>query len=588
MAEYQAPIKETLYVINELLDASQLEQQSRFSEVNSDMAAAILEEGGKFAAEVFAPINRDGDIVGSHVQGAGVVTPEGFKEAYQQYVDNAWLSLAQDEAFGGQNLPFTLHVAVSEYFNSANLSLALCPMLTAGAIDVFMAHASTDMQSAYLAKLVNGEWAATMNLTEAHAGSDLSSLKTKAVAEGDHYLIKGQKVFISWGDHDLTDNILHIVLAPIEGAIEGVKGLSLFLVPKFLLNDEGQIAQRNDVSVVSTEHKMGINASPTCVMSFGDAEGAIGYLIGEPGDGLRCMFTLMNHARLEVGLEGVALSERAYQDALDYAKERTQGRNSATGDSAKIIEHADVQRMLMQMKSSTEAMRALVLDASMSHDLRSHCDDEATKAIHKKRFELLTPIVKAWCTELVNEVTSLAIQVYGGMGYMEESGVAQHYRDARITSIYEGTNGIQAADLTGRKLIKDNGERFNLLLEEIEQSLQSLESEDNASLYNKVKMSIEFLRQTADYILQHAGSSPFFSGRVAHNFLMQMGYVLGAWYHLRSYTIASEKPADSFYQRKRQSAYFYITQMLPRAVAYGQAVLTSDGEAAELSLDSFE
>lgn len=598
MAEYQAPVRETLYVMNELLDVAQLERQSRFSDFSVEMATAILEEGGKFAAEVFAPINREGDIVGSHAQDVGsdaggvgsdvgVVTPEGFREAYQQYVDNAWLSLAQDEAFGGQNLPFTLHMAVSEYFNSANMSLALCPMLTAGAIDVLMAHGDDKLQSAYLAKIVTGEWTATMNLTEAHAGSDLSSLKTKAIAQDDHYLIKGQKIFITWGDHDMTDNIVHIVLAPIEGAVAGVKGLSLFLVPKFLLNAEGGVEQRNDVSVVSTEHKLGINASPTCVMSFGDNDGAIGHLIGEPGDGLRCMFTLMNHARLEVGLEGVAMSERAYQDALEYAKDRTQGRNAATGESAKIIEHADVQRMLMQMKSSTEAMRALVLDASMSHDLRLHADDESVRHNHAKRFQLLTPIVKAWCTELVNEVTSLGIQVYGGMGYIEESGVAQHYRDARITSIYEGTNGIQAADLIGRKLIKDEGERFNMLISEIESSLQSLKSEGDAALYNQVKMAVEFLKQTAGSILQNAETSPFFAGRVAYNFMMQIGYVLGAWYHLRSHKISTENSLDAFYQRKCQSAQFYIEQLLPRAAAYGQAVLASAESSAELSADSF-
>ena len=591
MANYKAPAQEISFVIDELLDFKQLRKIPEFAEASPEIVDAIIEEAGKFAAEVFAPLNRVGDIEHSRAEGGEVKTPEGFKEAYQLFVENGWLSLAQDPNYGGQGLPFTVHMVASECWNSANTAFALCSMLSAGAIDTVSAHGSDELKNIYLAKLISGEWTGTMNLTESHAGSDLSTLKTKATPEGDHFRLHGQKIYITWGEHDMTDNILHIVLAPLIDAPDGVKGLSLFLVPKFLVNADGSLGERNDVTVVSTEHKLGINASPTCVMSFGEEEGAIGYMIGEPGEGLRCMFTLMNHARLEVGLEGVALSERAYQDALDYANERVQGRDPVTREVTKIIGHADVQRMLMQMKSMTDAMRALCYDVSMSHDLRGHAEDENVRKYHSDRFALLTPVAKAWSSELVNEVTSLAIQVHGGMGYVEETGVAQHYRDARIISIYEGTTGIQANDLVGRKLLSDDGAAFFVFLEEIEQTLSSCPSEfkNLAELTTMAKIEIE---KAAKVILAESSNKPKLIGAVAFNFLMQMGYLCGAWYHLRSAIVAQQQlanePADTvFYQNKILAARFFIRQLLPRGQAYGAAVIDGAQIGCELSADAF-
>ena len=590
MADYKAPVNEISFVINDLLNINSLTSIPAFEEATPELVAAVIEEAGKFAGEVFAPLNRIGDIEHSKAENGEVTTPKGFKEAYQLFVESGWMSLAQNPKYGGQGLPFSVHMVASEFWNSANTAMALCPMLTAGAIDALAAHASDEIKDVYLPKLISGEWTGTMNLTESHAGSDLSNLKTKATPNGDHYLIHGQKIFITWGEHDMSDNIVHIVLAPLVDAPSGVKGLSLFVVPKYLVNDDGSLGERNDVRVVSTEHKLGINASPTCVMSFGDNEGAIGYMVGEPGQGLSCMFTLMNHARLEVGLEGAALSERAYQDALDYAKQRVQGRHPETGEPATIIEHANVQRMLMQMKSMTSAMRAMCFDASKSHDLRSHSPDEQEKKDHSTRFALLTPVVKAWCTEQVNEVTSLGIQVHGGMGYIEETGVAQHYRDARITSIYEGTTGIQANDLVGRKLIRDNGVGFKNLMAEMEQTLSSHAFDEK--LLAQFVSEKQGLEKAATFILDNHNSSNKFEGAVAYNFLMQMGYVCGAWYHMRSIAVAEKQLAASegdarFYQNKIIEARFYIKQVLPRATSHSDAIIEGADIGCELSAQAF-
>lgn len=590
MADYKAPVSEVSFVMNDLLDINSLTSIPDFSEATPELVSAVIEEAGKFAADVFAPINRVGDVQHSRAVNGEVITAPGFKEAYQHFVENGWLSLAQDPNYGGQGLPFTVHMATSEFWNSANTAMALCPMLTAGAIDALAAHATDELREIYMPKLISGEWTGTMNLTEPHAGSDLSSLKTKATVNEDHYLLKGQKIFITWGEHDMTDNIVHIVLAPLDDAPAGVKGLSLFLVPKFLVNEDGSLGERNDVRVVSTEEKLGINGSPTCVMSFGDNTGAVGYMIGEPGQGLNCMFTLMNHARLEVGLEGVGLSERAYQDALDYARQRVQGRSAETGEATAIIGHADVQRMLMQMKTMTDAMRALCFDASMSHDMRGHALTEEERAYHSVRFALLTPITKAWCTELVNEVTSLGIQVHGGMGFIEETGVAQHYRDARITSIYEGTTAIQANDLLGRKLIRDGGAGFNALMVEMEQTLARVSPD--LSFVEQFSISKKGLEDSVEFILGSADRNANFEGAIATNFLMQMGYVVGAWYHVRSASIAqaaldSNQGDERFMRNKVLAARFFCSQLLPRAAAYAGAVVDGAEVGCELSADAF-
>ncbi|MEK9821997.1 MAG: acyl-CoA dehydrogenase [Gammaproteobacteria bacterium] len=586
MADYVAPTRDISFVMNELLDYSKINALDKFKDATSELTGAILDEAGKFAADVMAPLNRVGDLQGVKVEDNTVVTPEGFKEAYQLFVDNQWLSLAQDPEYGGQGMPFLLHLAVSEMWNSACMSLALCPMLTAGGIDALMAHASDEIKTKYLPNLVTGKWSGTMNLTEPHAGSDLSTLKTRAEPVGDHYLIRGQKIYITWGEHDMTENILHIVLAPMIDAPPGNKGLSLFLVPKFKVNDDGSLGERNDVRVVSTEHKLGIHASPTCVMSFGENEGAVGYLIGEPGDGLACMFTLMNHARLEVGLEGVSLAERAYQDALAYAKDRVQGRNVETGEPAAIIQHADVQRMLMTMRSLTDAMRGLAYDGAWSHDIRMHGSDD-DKRRHGERFALLTPVVKAWCTELVNEITSVGIQVHGGMGFIEESGAAQHYRDARITSIYEGTNGIQANDLVGRKVLRDQGAALNAYVEEIMQTVEQIEGNDELkTIAGQLREAVGNLQEGARFVIENAQRDSNFIGAVSYNFLMMMGYVAGAWYMARTAELAVRARDEdaAFYDRKLMSAKFYFAQMLPRHGAYLTAV--KEGADAGLALDA--
>jgi len=591
MADYVAPAREIGFVVNELLDYQELTQLNSFTEATPELTGAILDEAGKFAAEVIAPLNRVGDTQGVKIEGDTIRTPDGFADAYQLFVDNQWLSLAQNPEYGGQGLPFLVHLAAAEMWNSACTSMALCPMLTAGGIDALSAHANDELKYKYLPNLVTGKWTATMNLTEPHAGSDLSTLKTRAEPEGDHYRIRGQKIYITWGEHDMAENIIHIVLAPMVDAPPGNKGLSLFLVPKFMVNEDGSLGERNDLRVVSTEHKLGIHASPTCVMSFGEKEGAIGYLIGEPGDGLACMFTLMNHARLEVGLQGVALSERAYQDALAYAKERVQGRNVETGEPARIIEHADVQRMLMQMKSLTDAMRGLTYDGAYSHDFRTHGRDDDEKRRYDERFALLTPVVKAWCTELVNEVTSLGVQVHGGMGFIEETGAAQHYRDARIASIYEGTNGIQANDLVGRKLLRDQGAALTSYLDEVLDTAEKLEGNaDLKPIGVALRDATENLQTMARYILEHAQSNQKFVGAVAYNFLMAMGYVAGGWYMAKTAEKATEGLSGGerdFYEKKLASVRFYFTQMLPRHRSYMDAVIAGADIGVALNEECF-
>ena len=576
MANYLAPSKEIDFVLNKVLDYKKLNALSAFSEATPELTEVILDNAAKFAGEVLGPINRSGDCEGVKVKGSEVKTAPGFVEAYQQFVDSEWLGLAQNPAFGGQGLPFLIHLAASEMWNSACTSFALCPMLTAGAIDALSDHASEDLKQRYLPNLVTGKWSATMNLTEPHAGSDLSKLRTRAEPAGDHYLIKGQKIYITWGEHDMAENIIHIVLAPMVDAPPGNKGLSLFLVPKFLPRADGGLGERNDLKVVSTEHKLGINASPTCVMSFGEDTGAIGYLIGKPGDGLACMFTLMNHARLEVGLQGVALSERSYQDALAYAKDRVQGRNSETGEPARIIEHADVQRMLMQMRSMTDAMRGLTYDGAYAHDFRVNADSEEEREFYENRFALLTPLVKAWCTELVNEVTSLGIQVHGGMGFIEETGAAQHYRDARIAAIYEGTNGIQANDLLGRKVVKDQGAAMRSYIAEIFQTAEKLKDNPKfKTIAGMLEDAAKNLEETTNFVIENSKLGQNFIGAVAFNFLMLMGYVSGAWYMARSgeqAVMVSDDLDEEFLSRKLSSVRFYFAQLLPRHKGYMDAV----------------
>ena len=586
---YAAPTRDMRFVLNELAGLPDVNQLPGFEEATAETVDAVLEEAGKFAAEVLAPLNRPGDIAGAKFNDAGVTPPDGFKEAYRAFVDSGWASLPFEPEFGGQGLPELVAAATNEIWQSANMGFALCPMLTEGCAVALGIHGSHDMKAIFLPKLVSGEWAGTMNLTEPQAGSDLAEIRTRAEPNGDTYLISGRKIFITWGDHNFTDNILHLVLARLPDAPPGIKGISLFLVPKYMVNADGSTGRRNDVHPVSIEHKLGIHSSPTCVMSYGDDGGAHGYLVGAKHDGIACMFTMMNHARLSVGIQGLSISERAYQQALAYAKEREQGRRPGQPGRARIIQHADVRRMLMLMKSGCEAMRAVAYVTAASLDYMNRSPDGGN---HSERFALLTPVVKAWSTELAQEITSLGVQVHGGMGYIEETGAAQHFRDARITSIYEGTSGIQAQDLVGRKIIRDDGKAIRELIGEIRQTTAQLSDADadQAVIKRALDDATGNLAQATDWLLSNYRDDPDAPGSVAVNFLMLMGYVCGGWQMARAAMIAAEKSAsggDDFYRSKIVTARFYAEHYLPRSAGHFPAIRAGSGSIMALDAEQF-
>ncbi len=466
---YHAPLREISFVLHELLDDHPLSELYADAGYSAEIADNILEEAAKFAENVLLPLNATGDLEGARWSESGVTTPKGFPEAYKAYVEAGWSQLSMGLELGGQGMPQLMNSAVEELMFASNMAFFLGTSLARGAVEAIVASGNPAQLSQILPKLVTGEWMGTMNLTEPQAGSDLALLRTRAVAEGDHYRIFGQKIFITYGDHDLSENIVHLVLARIDGAPAGTRGISLFFVPKFLMNADGTPGKPNDLRCLSIEHKLGIHASPTCVMSFGEKDGAIGYLLGEPNTGLSHMFIMMNAARLSVGVQGLAQSERALQLALEWARNRLQGRPPRPGvpDPAPIIEHADVKRMLLSMKARTEGMRALAYYAALELDRGQHLPDKAARAAALARAELLIPVVKGWCTETAINVTSLGVQVHGGMGYVEETGAAQFLRDVRIASIYEGTTGIQANDLIGRKLARDRGAAMGALLKDL-------------------------------------------------------------------------------------------------------------------------
>jgi len=457
MPEYTAPLREIDFALR-LAGLDQVSALPGKEDATLDLVTAVLEEAGKFGAGVLAPLNGPADTIGNKLEAGVVTTVPGFRDAYSQFVEGGWNSVSFDAEFGGQGLPLLVGTAVGEIWHSANMAFGLCPMLTGGAVELLSRQGSPEQKETYLPKLISGEWTGTMCLTEPSAGSDLSGVRSKAVPEGDHYLISGQKIFISWGEHDLAENIIHMVLARLPGAPEGTKGISLFLVPKFLPG-----GGRNDLICSSIEHKMGLHGSPTCVLSFGDGAGAVGWLIGQENRGLEYMFIMMNNARLNVGLEGIAVAERAFQAARDYARERIQGRNSK-GQPAAIIEHADVKRMLVTMKAETEALRTLCYFAAARIDVADHHPDAEIAKQARALVDILIPLVKAGGTEAGMRVSDTAIQVFGGMGFIEETGVAQYFRDVRVTAIYEGTNGIQSLDLAGRKTQRDGGATIRALL----------------------------------------------------------------------------------------------------------------------------
>lgn len=593
MSRYTAPTKDMLFCLNELANLPGVSELEGLEEAGPDIVEAILDEAANLASDLLAPLNKPGDEAGTSVKDGAVVTPPGFADAYRAFIEAGWQSLPFDTARGGQGLPELLASVTNEIWQSANMAFALCPMLTEGAIVALETHAASEIKDTYLDNMIAGTWAGTMNLTEPQAGSDLAAVKTKAEPNGDHYLISGQKIFITWGDQDFSENIIHLVLARLPDAPPGIKGISLFVVPKYIVNAEGSLGERNDVYPVSVEHKLGIHASPTCVMSFGDNGGAVAYLVGEPNNGIACMFTMMNHARLAVGIQGLSISERAYQQALDYAKERVQGTAAGQEGRVTIIHHPDVRRMLMLMKSATEAMRALCYVTSASLDYMHHAPDESQRKHHGERFALLTPVVKGWCTELAQEVTYLGVQVHGGMGYVEETGAAQHYRDARITTIYEGTTGIQALDLVGRKVIRDNGRAMNGLIEEmaqVEQALSAIDDPRIKKIQQPFHNALDSLKQATAWLLKNYSSDVHAAGAVAYNFLMLMGVVCGGWQMARAALVARTKLGEGdkqFLQAKLISAQFYAEHYLPRAAALSETILTGAASIMELDDESF-
>jgi alkylation response protein AidB-like acyl-CoA dehydrogenase len=520
-----------------------------------------------------------------------VTTPPGFKEAYRQFIAGGWNGLSGEAAYGGQGLPHVVSMPVQEMWNSANMAFCLCPMLTSGVLEAMKLKGPPGQKEKFLHKLTAGEWTGTMNLTEPQAGSDLSAVRTRAVPEGDHYRLHGTKIFITWGEHDMAANIVHLVLARTPDAPEGVKGISLFIVPKFLVNDDGSLGSRNDVKCVSIEHKMGINASPTCVLAYGDGKGALGYLVGEENRGLEYMFIMMNHARLGVGLEGVALAERAYQHAREYAKTRVQGRaiGQKSGDRVTIIHHPDVKRMLLTMKAQTEAMRALAYSASAALDKANHHPDERERRTHQALVDFLIPIVKGWCTEQGVEIASVGVQIHGGMGFIEETGAAQYLRDARITTIYEGTTGIQAADLVGRKVGFEKGATAFAIIEvmrKIDAKLATSGNPDVSAARENLLHAIDGLAAATQWVVDTFPHNPQAVAAVSVPFLKLWGTVGGGWLMARAALIADAKAGTDgdtdFYRAKIVTARFYAEHILPQAAGLTSAV--TGGSSSVLAL----
>ena len=579
MGDYRAPLKDILFALEAQPGFEQVQRLEAFAEigVNTELAETVLEEAARLAAEAFAPLYRLADVEGTPLVDGQVRIPEEIKGAYQQFVAGGWGSLACDPAYEGQGLPHVIATPVMEMWKSANLALSLCPMLTNGAIEAIHAHGSEELKATYLPKMVAGEWTGTMNLTEPQAGSDLAAVKTKAVPAGDHYRISGRKIFITWGDHDMTDNIIHLVLARLPDAPPGVRGISLFLVPKFLVEADGSVGARNDVVTVSVEHKLGIHGSPTCVLSFGDDGGAEGYLVGEENNGLACMFTMMNHARLAVGVEGLAVSELGLQKASEYAKERVQGQLPGQG-AVSIIQHPDVRRMLMTMRAYVEAMRGLAYVTATGLDIAHHGSGAEERNQAAALVGVLTPVVKGWSTEIGQEMASLAIQVHGGMGFVEETGVAQIMRDARITTIYEGTTGIQANDLIGRKLIRDNGRAMTALIQILAGLGEELkEYPELRPLAEGLGLGRTALNEAKDFVLANHEADPLLAGSASFNFLMLAGTVLGGWQialgaRRAAQRLASGDPDKGYLEAKITTANFYAQHLMPKADAYLAAI----------------
>ena len=597
MSTYAAPLQDMRFVIRDLVGLSRIGSMPGCAEVSAELLDAVLGEAGKFAAGVLDPLNRSGDREGARFADGFVMAPRGFREAYQQFVAGGWNDLSAPIKSGGQGLPHLVAMPVQEMWNSANLAFSLCPMLTSGVLEALRLRGSDAQNEMFLAKLTSGEWCGTMNLTEPQAGSDLSAVRTRAVPDGDNYRIHGTKIFITWGEHDLTENIIHLVLARTPDAPEGVKGISLFIVPKFLVNPDGSLGERNDVRCVSLERKLGIHASPTCVLAYGDHDGAIGYRVGAENRGLETMFIMMNHARLGVGLEGVALAERAYQRAREFARTRVQGRaiGQKSGDRVAIIHHPDVQRMLLTMKAQTEAMRALAYTAAAALDKSRHHRDAQERRRNQAFVDLLIPIVKGWCTEISVEIASLGIQIHGGMGFVEETGAAQYLRDARITTIYEGTTGIQAADLVGRKVGFEQGATAFAVtgeMRKLDGKLAQSKNADVAAQRDNLKHAVDGLAAATQWIVDNHPRDPNAVAAVSVPYLKLWGTVAGGWLMACAALVAESKLAAGegdagFYRTKIATARFYAEHILPQAAALSSQVVNGAGSVTALGEEQF-
>src|SRR5262245_6990686 len=570
MSTYTAPLKDMRFALTELAGLAEISKLPGYGEATPDTVDAILEEAAKFASQALDPLNHSGDTEGSKWSDGKVTTPKGFKEAYREYTAGGWAALPFEAEYGGQGLPKLVATAVEEMLTSSNMSFSLCPLLTQGAIHALELAGSDMLKKTYLEKMVSGAWTGTMNLTEPQAGSDLALVKTRAKPAGDHYLITGQKIFITYGEHDMAENIVHLVLARTPEAPEGVKGISLFVVPKFLVKPDGTPGERNAATCDSIEHKLGIHASPTAVMVF---ENAKGYLVGEENKGLAYMFIMMNAARFSVGLQGMSIAERAFQRALAYAKERLQGKDLVQGGkTVPIIRHPDVRRMLMLMKSQTEAMRALAYVVAAAMDVAQRHPDKDERQKTQAFVDLMIPVVKGWSTETGIDVASLGVQVHGGMGFIEETGAAQHLRDARITTIYEGTTGIQAGDLVGRKIAREGGatvKEWLKVLQQFDAELGKSQNPDIQSVRTHLAAAVKAVSDCVDYIVTNAGKDVkgVFAGAVP--FLRLMGIVAGGWQMARAALAAQKKMGDgdkSFLQAKIVTAQFYAERSEERGV----------------------
>ncbi len=594
---YVAHVKDMLFNIQHLADIEQIAQLPGFEDAGFDTAQAVLEEAAKFTQGVLSPLNWEGDKNPSSWKDGVVTASPGFKDAFKQFVDGGWQGLQHPVDFGGQGLPKTIGTACGEMQNAANLSFALCPLLTDGAIEALLTAGSDALKATYLENLVSGKWTGTMNLTEPQAGSDLAAVRSRAEPQADgSYKVFGTKIFITWGEHDMAENIVHLVLARVTGAPEGVKGISLFVVPKFMVNPGGSLGARNDVHCVSIEHKMGIKASPTAVLQFGDHGGAVGYLVGQENRGLEYMFIMMNAARFSVGVQGIAIAEMAYQKAVTFAKDRVQSRpvDGSLPGSGPIIHHPDVKRMLMTMRAYVEGCRVMTTVAAAAYDVAHHHADAETRQKNQAFYEFMVPLIKGYSTEMSLEVTSLSVQVHGGMGFIEETGVAQYYRDAKILTIYEGTTAIQANDLVGRKTARDGGQMAKSLAAQIEATevlLVKSGSADALAVAKRLKAARAAFVDVVNFVAANTKTSPnaVFAGSVPY--LMLAGNLMAGWQLARSLLVAQEQLAKgvekSFMQAKVTTARFYADHLLTKAPGMRDAIVEGSESVTALALDAF-